>query len=132
MTKITPNQQLANEAYAHLKKTGKQSLQDHPNGGRKVCIYSSTGCAFSPAVLPEKRKECDELFICAGDLIYTHPECLQPWAQRVSPAFANDVQDAHDNINALSQTFFQDFSDSLLLLCEEYELEYPGDNDADV
>lgn len=120
---MTPEQRLVNEAYAHIHKTEKASVNEEG-----TCLYSGSGCAFSPAIKPSFRKKLDANNQNAGALLEYHPEKLEDWVVQVNPEFANDVQACHDDSSVASvNKFLESFDKRLKALCDQEGFTFPGD-----
>ena len=116
------NQRLINEAYAHLTTTGVPSVDKHGQ-----CTYSGTGCAFAPAIKPDKRAALKQKAAANSLLTLCRPS-LEEWALPLDKYFAREVQACHDNA-VDAPDFLQAFNHRLKCLCESKDYTYPGDND---
>lgn len=129
MSTISANQRLVNEAYAHIKATGKASLDR--NGD---CSYAGSGCAFSPAIKPKYRENGNIVARGASYVIRNYPEFLENWARRLNPILAQAVQNCHDvpalrEIDEGESFTFEEFARRLERVCKDHSLHFPGDKD---
>jgi hypothetical protein len=94
---MTPEDRLWQKAWDHINRTGKASvaLKDpgKPDQGFN-CVYQGSGCAFSPAILPEHLRDCEGSN--ASKLLEEHKDWLHEWARECDQDFADCVQGCHD------------------------------------
>lgn len=120
----TATQRLINEAYAHIQTTKTKSVDpNHP----RMCTYSGSGCAFSPAIQPECR-ECKHLRSDkASTVIVQKSKVLYSWAKAICPDIADQVQGCHDHSISDPEMFWERFRARLKTVCNDEGYDYPGD-----
>lgn len=114
------NQRLINEAYAHISKTRRKSVDSEG-----ACVYGGIGCAFSPAIRDEFITLCDVLTLV--DMFNNFRVYLKPWARDCSLLLAVRVQKCHDNATDNPDLFYGEFLLNLKRLCIDKGYEFPGE-----
>lgn len=120
---------------AALKQVRGQGVQCVDSQGS--CMYrgSDVGCAFSPAI-ETYDAEC-ESNDCSWFFDESKPERLEllyDWAREADQACCESIQDCHDTIltiktnptviPAIKMEFMESFEAKMLMVAEQYELNY--------
>lgn len=124
------NQQLLNEAWAHIIKQGCASVLeacdvDYADASCQYRNPQGLGCAMAPVIVdydPEMET------ISAADLLSQFGENLHAWALDVRPDFAGEVQRAHDNAtkHATRAGFIPAFKENMQATATRYNLRCPS------
>lgn len=119
---------LAEEAWAHLKRTGQPATRRLLNGS-VVCTYGDTGCAFMPAIKPEHLYEAIERNTSASNMLATASEWVHEWARPIRLRFATSVQAAHDDLRHVTpgDQFITKFAKELERVCGNSKVPFPAD-----
>lgn len=139
-------QRMINEAYNHLHKTGKKSIE-----GGGSCCYTGSGCALRPLFANHVVVEDLSRAILGGNanrLLKLNNEFnyanylnewvhdneihygnyLKEWVKNIDNSIAYKIQKCHDLCGAREgDEFLREFDESLRKLCESNNYTFPGD-----
>ena len=119
------NQRLLNEASAHINAQGcKSGSTDSCEYEHRFADHPTLHCAFWPAIETYRADMEDS---AASDLISCWNDCLFTWASDLDPAFADELQAAHDNAHddEGNEHFIREFNSALQSIARNHGLEIP-------